>query len=34
VLNPTWVNVGPPVNTNRLLILPTAGAAYYRIQGQ
>ena len=34
VVSPGWVNVGSPVSTNRMLLTPTPGAAYYRIQGE
>ena len=32
--NPVWVNIAGPLNTNSMLLTPTAAAALYRIQGQ
>jgi uncharacterized repeat protein (TIGR03803 family) len=33
-VNGGWGNLGGPVSTTSMLLAPTAGAAYYRIQGQ
>ncbi len=32
--NPAWVNIGGPLTTNSLVLTPSPGAAFYRIQGQ
>jgi uncharacterized repeat protein (TIGR03803 family) len=34
LMNPVWVNITGPLNTNSMLLAPTASAAIYRIQGQ
>jgi uncharacterized repeat protein (TIGR03803 family) len=34
LMNPVWVNIRGPLNTNTMLLTPTAAAAMYRIQGQ
>ena len=33
-ISPVWVTITGPLYTNRMLLSPTASAAYYRVQGQ
>jgi uncharacterized repeat protein (TIGR03803 family) len=33
-VTPSWTTIAGPLYTNRMLLSPTASAAYYRIQGQ
>jgi hypothetical protein len=34
LVSPVWQNVGAPINANTLMVLPTNGATFYRIEGQ
>jgi hypothetical protein len=33
-INPVWTTIAGPLYTNRMPVLPTSSAAYYRVQGQ
>jgi hypothetical protein len=34
LVSPVWQNVRAPINANTLMVLPTNGATFYRIEGQ
>jgi hypothetical protein len=34
LVSPVWQNVGAAINANTLMVLPTNGATFYRIEGQ